>query len=106
MIYVYVKINDKNYITDINSSIFLADTTGWAKIDEGEGDKYAHAQGNYLLKPIRDEYGRFNYCLNNGAVCEIPEEDKPPVSIPEPPAPSNAELAAAIAELAEVMFNG
>ena len=30
-------------------------------IDEGSGDKYAHAQSNYLEKRIYDDQGRYNY---------------------------------------------
>lgn len=77
MIKVYVKTNEENYITEIGSSIFLADTVGLVEIDEGDGDKYAHAQGNYLGKPLYDEQGRHNYKLVDGEVIEIAEEDKP-----------------------------
>lgn len=77
MIKVYVKTNEENYITEINSSIFLADTSGWIEIDEGYGDKYAHAQGNYLDKPLYDEQGRYNYKLIDGEVVEIAEVEKP-----------------------------
>ena len=58
---VYAKINENNIITDINSSIFLNNIEGYTQIDEGSGDKYAHAQGNYLEKSLVDESGRFNY---------------------------------------------
>ena len=79
MIKVYVKTNEKNEITEINSSIFLTDTTGYIEIDEGEGDKYAHAQGNYLDKPIMDMQGRYNYKLINSVVVEISEKEKPTI---------------------------
>lgn len=74
MIKVYVKLNEQNEITQINSDIFLADTTDWIMIDEGEGDKYAHAQGYYLEKPLYDEQGRYNYKLADGQVVEITEK--------------------------------
>ena len=45
---VYVKVDEKNRITSINSSAFLTDFDGWIKIDEGFGDKFHHAQGNYF----------------------------------------------------------
>lgn len=91
MIKVYVKVNEENYITEVNSSIFLADTNGWIEIDEGESDKYAHAQGNYLEKPIVDEQGRYNYKLIDGEVVEVPESEKPEVKPIEPvePQPSD-----------------
>lgn len=74
MIKVYVKLNESKEIIDIASSIFLNDTTGWVEIDSGEGDRYAHAQGNYLEKPLADEHGRYNYKLVDGKVVEITDK--------------------------------
>lgn len=45
---VYIKVDEKNRITSVNSSAFLTDFDGWIKIDEGFGDKFHHAQGNYF----------------------------------------------------------
>lgn len=45
---VYIKIDDNGCIIAVNSSEFLTDTSDWIKIDEGYGDKYHHAQGNYF----------------------------------------------------------
>lgn len=67
---VYVQINDSGYITAINSSAFLTETTGWAKIAEGYGDKYHHAQGNYFELPIVTENGAYRYKFANNAVIE------------------------------------
>lgn len=58
---VYIKVDDKNRIIEINSSAFVADATGWIMIDIGDGDKYHHAQGNYLDGPLMDELFRYNY---------------------------------------------
>ncbi len=55
---VYVKVNEEGYVTDVNSDIFLKDFTGWQKIDEGFGDKYAHAQSQYFGN-ILSEDGKF-----------------------------------------------
>lgn len=85
---VYVKTNENNEIIEINSSIFLADTTDYIEIDSGYGDKYAHAQGNYLEKGLCDEQGRYNYKLVDGEVVEVAEEDKP---IVEPVIPNHVE---------------
>lgn len=74
---VYVKIDTENHITAIASSIFLTDTTDWIQIDEGYGDKYAHAQNQYLEKHLMDKQGRYNYKLIDGVVVEVAEEDKP-----------------------------
>ena len=73
---VYAKINENNIITAINSSIFLNNIEGYIKIDEGNGDKYAHAQGNYLDKSLVDEFGRYNYKFENGQILELTEEEK------------------------------
>ena len=87
---VYVEVNENNEIVQVASSIFLADTTDWILIDEGYGDKYAHAQGHYLDKGVLDEKLRYNYKLVDGAVVEIPEEEKPTIE-PVTPTPSTEE---------------
>ena len=56
-------------------------------IDEGVGDKYAHAQGNYLEHGLMDDSGRYNYKLLDGNVVELTEAEKEelfPVPKPEP----------------------
>ena len=67
---VYVKPNENDYITAVNSSAFLTDTTEWVEIDRGFGDKHHHAQGNYLPKPIITEAGAYRYKLVDGRVVE------------------------------------
>lgn len=62
---VYVKINEKRYITAVLSSDFLTDTTGWVEIDRGYGDKYRHAQNNYFEKPIKTMGGAYQYRLDS-----------------------------------------
>lgn len=65
---VYVQTDtNNNIIAPPNSSAFLTDTTGWIKIDEGVGDKYHHAQGNYFPLPYASDTGVFRYRLVNGA---------------------------------------
>ena len=65
MIYqVYVKINDKRRIVAVDSSGFLADPSGWVQIDEGSGDRYYLAQGNYFEKPLTDDRGVYRYALD------------------------------------------
>lgn len=58
---VYVKVDESNRITAINSSEFLTDVTRWTEIDSGYGDKYHHAQGNYFPQPLYDERGIKRY---------------------------------------------
>ena len=72
---VYVKPNDAGYITAVNSSAFLPDTTGWTEIDSGYGDKYHHAQGNYFPQPIIDERGIYRYKLVDGNPVERTQEE-------------------------------
>ena len=72
---VYVKVDESNRVTSINSSAFLADVTGWTEIDSGYGDKYHHAQGNYFDKPLRDERGICRYKLVNGRPVERTKEE-------------------------------
>lgn len=104
---VYIKTDDKNRVTAINSEIFISDTTGWTEIDRGDSDRYVHAQGNYFPKPLTDENGVYRYKYADGIVSErTAEEMAEDIPAPVPAPPTNAELAAAIAELAEVIFNG
>ena len=104
---VFIKIDSKNRITAVNSEIFISDFSGWTEIDSGNGDKFAHAQGNYLPMPLTDENGCYRYKYENGAVCErSAEEMAADMPTPAPVPPTNEELAAAIAELAEVICSG
>ena len=71
----YVKTNENGYITAVNSSEFLADTTGWVEIDRGYGDKYHHAQGNYFPESIFTEGGAYRYKLVDGKPVECTAEE-------------------------------
>ena len=89
---VYVKPNENGYITAVNSSAFLTDTTGWVEIDRGYGDKYHHAQGNYFPEPIYTDGFAYRYKLVNGKAVECTpeeiaqqEEANKPASVPEEP---------------------
>lgn len=72
---VYIKTDDTNRITAIDSSAFLSDTTGWTEIDSGFGDKYHHAQGNYFPQPLYDERGICRYKLVDGKPVERTQEE-------------------------------
>lgn len=52
---VYIRHDASGRIMDVNSDAFLTDTTGWVQIDEGIGDRFHHAQGNYFPAPLYDE---------------------------------------------------
>ena len=72
---VYVKPNENDYITAVNSSAFLTGTTGWTEIDSGYGDKYHHAQGNYFPQPIITDGGAYRYKLVDGKPVECTAEE-------------------------------
>lgn len=72
---VYVKVNESGYITAVNSSAFLNDFTGWTEIDQGQGDKYHHAQGNYFPLPLMTEDGAYRYKLADGKPVECTPEE-------------------------------
>ena len=88
---VYVKVDESNRVTSINSSAFLADVTGWTEIDSGYGDKYHHAQGNYFDKPLCDERGIFRYKLVNGRPVERTQEEMDADYVPPEVKPTDAE---------------
>ena len=107
---VYVSLQD-GYITSINSDIFLSEDEiqTMTEIDQGQGDKYAHAQSQYLEKGLVDEHGRYNYRFLEGKVVELEEIDKPAIVEPkqEPTEQEkiNAQLMLQIAQL-KAQMNG
>ena len=84
---VYAKTDIRGCITEINSDAFLPDVNGWTQIDEGDGDKFHHAQGNYFLQPIMTVEGVPRYKLADGkAVERTAEEIQVDIdAIPPPP---------------------
>lgn len=72
---VYVKTDANGHITAVNSSEFLTDTSGWTEIDRGRGDKYHHAQRNFLPLPILTDGGVYRYKLADGAAVECTEAE-------------------------------
>lgn len=107
---VYVSLQD-GYITSINSEIFLSEEemSTMTEIDKGQGDKYAHAQSQYLEKGIVDEHGRYNYKYVNGKVVEVAEAEKStieePKAVPTEQEKINAQLMLQIAQL-KAQMNG
>lgn len=107
---VYVSLQD-GYITSINSEIFLSqeEMDAMTEIDQGQGDKYAHAQSQYIEKGLVDEQGRYNYKFVNGKVVEVAEVEKPTIEKPkaEPTEQEkiNAQLMLQIAQL-KAQVNG
>ena len=106
MVCVYIKTDDRRNVTGVNSGIFLKDAGGWIKIDEGEGDRYAHAQGNYFAKPIADAYGIYTYKYENGEVREKTEEEKEKEreNLPKPQPGEGERLAALESAVMELLL--
>lgn len=108
---VYINKDSENNITSINSEIFLSqeEMGTMTEIDKGQGDKYAHAQSQYLEKALVDEHGRYNYKFVEGKVIEVTEEDKPtieePKAVPTEQEKINAQLMLQIAQL-KAQLNG
>ena len=94
---VYVSLQD-GYITSINSEIFLSqeEIQTMTEIDQGKGDKYAHAQGLYLEKGLVDEHGRYNYKYVDSKVVEVAEAEKPTIKEPEQQATAQDKIEAQV----------
>lgn len=94
---VYISLQD-GYITSINSEIFLSqeEIQAMTEIDQGKGDKYAHAQGLYLEKGLVDEHGRYNYKFVEGKVIEVAEGEKPTIKEPEQQATAQDKIEAQV----------
>lgn len=107
---VYVSLQN-GYITSINSEIFLSEEemSTMTEIDRGQGDRYAHAQSQYLEKGLVDEQGRYNYKFVENKVVEVAEKDKPtieePKAVPTEQEKINAQLMLQIAQL-KAQLNG
>lgn len=64
---VYARVDAAGRILALNSDAFLADPSGWVEIDEGIGDRYHHAQNNYLDSATNED-GVPLYKLVDGAI--------------------------------------
>lgn len=102
---VYARTNSSGYITHVNSSAFLTDTDGWTEIGRGSGDRYLHAQNNYLGR-LRTNSGAYRWKLADGQLIECSAEEiaAQEAARPRPePGPTDAErYNDLIAKLSEV----
>lgn len=89
---VFIKINKNNRVIDINSEMFISDIYGWIEIDNGEGDKFVHAQSSYLSKPITTNDGYYRYKYENGSIMECTEEEINADTLPDIIIQKKAEL--------------
>ena len=103
---VYVRADETGRIVEVNSIAFMADTAGWTAIDEGYGDKYHHAQGNYFPLPLFGPDGCANYKLENDIIVERTDEEKEiEISNRAKPLPTNDERLAALEEAMLTMLS-
>lgn len=99
---VFARADEEGRVIEINSSAFIDGESGggWVEIDSGYGDRYHHAQGNYLPLPLMDKRGVYRYKLVDGKVAERTQEEMDADYVP--PMPTVSETDEALAELASL----
>ena len=70
-----MRSNGKNRIIAIDSDSFIQDKSEWIEIDRGYGDKYYHAQTQYLSTPLINLDGFYRYKFINNEILERTEEE-------------------------------
>ena len=95
---VFVLADESDRVIAINSSAFLTDVSSWIQIDEGTGDKFHHAQGNYLPGPLYDDCGIPRYKISGGAAVERSPEEMDADYVPPEVRPTAEELLNAMME--------
>lgn len=93
---VYVQTDETGRVLAIGSSAFLRDVTGWVLIDDGSGDRYLHAQGNYMPLPIHDERGVCRYRIEGGNVVERTQEEMDADALYSPSMPNTEDRLTAL----------
>lgn len=93
---VLVRVDAAGRVVEINSSAFITNTDGWVEIDRGMGDKFHHAQGNYLESPLMDERGLFLYKLESGKAVKRSAAEVEADYRPQPAAPTQEERLTAL----------
>lgn len=88
---VYVRLDERNVITEVNSSAFLNDAEGWTEIDRGYTQRHHHAQGGYFPLPLMDDRGIYRYKLEDGKPVERTQEEMDADYDPPTSQPSDAE---------------
>lgn len=98
--HVYAQVDEQGRITAVNSSAFVSADWG-TEIDQGYGDQYHHAQGNYFPQPIYTEDGIPRYKLEDGQAVERTEEEieADRAALPEPEPTETEKLRRRVAEL-------
>ena len=102
---VYVLTDEQSRIIEVNSDRFLSNTINWIQIDEGAGNRYLHAQGNYFNLPLLDERFIYRYKLVDGVPVERTQEEMNADIEPEAPVePSYEERISALEEQNETLI--
>ena len=102
---VFIKTDSQDRITAVNSEIFISDFSGWVEIDSGDGDKFAHAQGNYLPKPLTDGNRIYRYKYENGVISERSEEEMAADMVAPEPAITTEQRLEAVENAMEEIIN-
>lgn len=101
---VYILTDDRGVILQITSDAFLQETDGWILVDEGDGDRYHHAQGNYLQHPARDSRGVCRYRWDGVKIVErTAEEMDADAEMLTPPDPENAGMEQRMKQVEEAL---
>ena len=98
---VYALLDERGCILSINCSEWMQSTDGWTFIDEGYGDRYHHAQGNYLPGDTSTMDGIPRYRWDGMQVVERTDEEieADRAAIPAPPPSETEQLKVRVAEL-------
>lgn len=105
---VYIRTDESNRVVDINSGAFLTDLTGWVEVDEGTGDRYNHAQGNYLPLSLVTEGGAYRYAYTENGVVERSADDiaAEETAAAESQQPTTEERVAQLEQALELLLSG
>lgn len=72
---VLVRVDDEGRVTEINSSAFIQNASGWTQIDSGYSYRYHHAQNNYLPAPLMDDRRIYRWKLEDGRAVERSQQE-------------------------------
>ena len=87
---VFVKTDIAGRVIGVNSSAFLPSTDGWIEIDNGTGERFFHAQGNYLPMPLLNDDGIYQYKLMGYNIVERTAEEMAADVVEDIPTPPPA----------------
>lgn len=108
---VFIRVDENNFIVQIEGECSLSNLGDLTApdihlIDEGEGERYYHAQGRYLDKPILDmATGCYNYKYINDEIVEVSDEEKAAIVAARPkPMPTLQEQVETLAEAFDILL--